>query len=81
MVRIVNLKRGAWAASWWAKPNGIVLVEVNSFLSVVHSEGDLTYSFAFHIGDHFYSCWDKLLTCNYYVDFHSFVVSDPFNYS
>lgn len=56
MVRIVNLKRGARAASWWAKPNGIVLVEVNSFLGVVHSRGDLTYSFAFHIGDHFYSC-------------------------
>ena len=56
MVRIVNLKPGAQAASWWAKPNGIVLVEVNSFLGVVHSRGDLTYSFAFHIGDHFYSC-------------------------
>ena len=56
MVRIVNLKRGARVASWWAKPNGIVLVEVNSFLGVVNSRGDLTYSFAFHIGDHFYSC-------------------------
>ena len=55
MVRIVNLKRGARAASCWAKPNGIVLVEVNSFLGVVHSRGDLTYSFAFHIVDHFYS--------------------------
>ena len=55
LVRIVNLKRGARAASYWAKPNGIVLVEVNSFLGVVHSRGDLTYSFAFHIGDNFYS--------------------------
>ena len=52
----MNLKCGARAASWWAKPNGIVLVNVNSFLGVVHPKGDLTYSFAFNISDDFYSC-------------------------
>ena len=56
MVRIKKLKCGARAARWWAKPNGIVLVKVHSFLGVVHPKGDLTYSFAFNISDDFFSC-------------------------